>query len=350
MGIFVSDYKGPVIAPGCLNPSLRFRVPTQAGERSGRTWAVASASGGAGRSTLAALLGAQLVQSGFTTCVVDADWTSPMLAPMFGLPAGTTSSLWQADQPLQAERSPAHQDLSLLAGAAPSASSPSSAECGRLLERLHSLPHKQIVLDLPSGCHETALDLWLGCDFPLLVVIPERLPLEATARLLARVFARRALPTLSAHLGARQAAALLDTAWTECLGRTGTWMRTVARLSGFPAEELAAAVSSKPIQLVLNRLRRAEDVDVGHALVTAAGHGLGIDLRFRAALPHQEGGWIGARRLSPTLAASANGNSTLLREAVDEFLERMSSDTEVPQPGSWRWNLQGGSMSQAAEP
>jgi hypothetical protein len=28
----------------------------------------------------------------------------------------------------------------------------------------------------------------------------------------------------------------------------------------------------------------------------------------------------------------------------------MSSDTEVPQPGSWRWKLQGDSMPRTAEP
>ncbi len=346
----MSDFRGPVIAPGGLNPSLRFRVPTENGERSGRSWAMASASGGAGRSTLAVMLGSRLVNSGFTTCIVDADWTSPMMAPMLGLPAASTSSIWQADKPLQAERSPAHQDLSLVVGASPSTSSPSALQCDRLLERLQALPHKQFVLDLPAGCHDDGLDLWLRSDFPMLLVVPERLPLEATARLLARVFARRAFPVLSEHVGADEARELLDTAWSECVGRTGTWMRTVARLAGLHPEQFAENVSGKPIHLVLNRLRRTEDIDIGHALVTAAGHGLGIDLRFRAALPYQDEGWIGARRLSVSLDPAAGSSSALLKEEVDELLERMSSDTEVPQPGSWRWNLQGDSVSRSVEP
>jgi len=333
-----------------LNPSLRFRVPTENGERSGRSWAIASASGGAGRSTLAAMLGSRLVNSGFTTCIVDADWTSPMMGPMLGLPAGSTSSIWQTDEPLRAERSPAHQDLSLVVGASPATGSPSAQQCGQLLSRLQALPQKQLILDLPAGCHDAALDLWLGSDFPMLVVVPERLPLEATARLLARVFARQAFPILSEHLGESGAQELLDTAWTECVGRTGTWMRTVARLAGLQPELFIKSVASKPIHLVLNRLRRAEDIDVGHALVTASGHGLGIDLRFRAALPYQDEGWIGARRLSASLDPVAGSSSALLKEEVDELLERMSSETEVPQPGSWRWNLQGDSMSRSAEP
>lgn len=346
----MSDFRDPIIGPGSLNPSLRFRVPTADGVRSGRSWAIASANGGTGRSTLAAMLGSRLVHSGFTTCIVDADWTSPMMSSMVGLPAGSTSSIWRTDEPLQVERSPAHQDLSLLVGASPSTSSPSMLQCSQLHERLSALPHKQLVLDLPAGCHDAALDLWLGADFPLLLAVPERLPLEATARLLARVFARQALPMLSKHLGTDEARALLDTAWNECAGRTGTWMRTVARLAGLDPDELSAQVGSKPIHLVLNRLRRADDIDVGHALVTAAGHGLGIDLRFRAALPYQDEGWIGARRLSASLHSVSDSNANPLKEEVDELLERMSSDTEVPQPGSWRWNLQGDSMPRTAEP
>jgi len=330
-----------------LNPSLRFRVPRPDGsERSGRTWALASGSGGVGRSTLTAVIGSRLVHSGFSTCVVDADWSGPMLASMLELPATGDSSLWRTDRPLHPERAPAHQDLAVLAGAPPTSANPSSGDCATLHERLGDLPYKQLVMDLPSGSHDAALDLWLGSDFPLLVAIPERLPLEATARLLARVFARRALPWLADRFGAEDAQLLLNEAWQDCAGRTGTWMRTVALLAQVPLEELAAHVGQRPLHLILNRVRRADDVDVGHALVTAAGHGLGIDLRFRAVVPYQDEGWIRARRLSTRLPGMT---TALLEDEVDELLERMSSDTEVPQPGSWRWNLQSASAPRAAE-
>jgi MinD-like ATPase involved in chromosome partitioning or flagellar assembly len=270
-----------------------------------------------------------------------------MLGSMLELPSTTDSHLWQTDCPLTPEGSPTHQDLSVLAGSPPGSANPSVEDCAMLHERLRELPHKQVVLDLPSGSHDAALDLWLGSDFPLLVAIPERLPLEATAKLLARVFARRAAPWLAEKFGPSDANLLLAEAWDSCAGRTGTWMRTVARLTELPVEDLAAHVGHHPIHLVLNRVRRADDVDVGHALVTAAGHGLGIDLRFRAVIPYQDEGWIRARRLSTRLPGMT---TALLEDEVDEFLERMSSDTEVPQPGSWRWNLQGTPVSRAAEP
>ncbi len=272
------------------------------------------------------------------------------MTPLLGLPGGEGSNFWCEDLPLQWEQAPHHQDLSILRGAPPAMASPSREQCLRLLERLYELPHKQLVLDLPAGVHDSALELWLKTDFPVLLAIPERLPLEATARLLARVFALQATPWLQQRLGLEQSRAVLNQAWRECLGRTGTWMRTVARLAQLEADELAAHVGSKPIHLVLNRLRCAEDVDIGHALVTAAGHGLGLDLRFRAALPFHEEGWIGARR--PTGAGNwlSGGNSCLFTEEIDEFLERMSNEAEVPQPGSWRWQLRNEPLSRTAEP
>ena len=105
----------------------------------------------------------------------------------------------------------------------------------------------------------------------------------SSARLLARVFARKAEPWLARRVGASKARSLLSEAWDRCAGRTGTWMRSVAQLAEVDPAELAACAGRSPVYLVLNRARRGDDVDVGHALVTAAGHGLGIDLRFRAA-------------------------------------------------------------------
>jgi len=299
-----------------------------------------------GRSLLTAVIGSRLVHNGFTCCVVDADWTGPMLSSMLELPATADSALWQVGHQLRAEQSPAHQDLSVLAGSSPIAGTPSGDACSSLHGRLAALPHKQIVMDLPSGAQDDALDLWLASDFPLLIAVPERLPLEATARLLARVFARRITPWLARRYGLSDAQLLLAEAWDSCAGRTGTWMRTVARLADLPTDDLAAQVGQQPIHLMLNRVRRADDVDVGHALVTAAGHGLGLDLRFRAVVPYQDEGWIRARRLSVRLPGMT---TALLEEEIDEFLERMSSNTEVPQPGSWRWNLQGATASRAAD-
>jgi len=283
---------------------------------------------------VAACLGSRLVHRGHRVCLVDADWTGPSLASMLDVPATNARSPW-AESELMPERSPAHAELRVVPGSPPVMGDPSRKAAKGLLHRLAELSDDRVVIDLPAGTNDAALDLWLAADHPILVAVPERLPLEATARLLARVFARAVTPWLARQVGAEGAKELLAEAWEECAGRTGTWMRTIARLADVEPEELARRAGKKRLYLVLNRVRRGDDIDVGHALVTAAGHGLGLDLRFRAVLPHEDQGWIRARRTG----GATPGQRDLLGDEVDDLLDRMEEDVDVPAPGDWRWSL-----------
>jgi len=249
---------------------------------------------------------------------------------------GGTANPWSSEV-LEPRRSAAHSHLRVVGGGPPVSSDPSRRAGRRLREQIDGLAANQVVMDLPSGTSDVAMDLWLSADFPVLVTVPERLPLEATARLLARVFARKAEPWLARRVGASKARSLLSEAWDRCAGRTGTWMRSVAQLAEVDPAELAACAGRSPVYLVLNRARRGDDVDVGHALVTAAGHGLGIDLRFRAVLPEDDEGWIRARR---NQGGAPGQPGHLLAGEIDEFLDRMASGVDVAQPGDWRGSLQ----------
>jgi len=201
---------------------------------------------------------------------------------------------------------------------------------------VNGLSAEKVVIDLPAGSSDVAMDLWLASDVPVLVTVPERMPLEATARLLARVFARRAEPWLARRFGAARSREVMAQAWDECAGRPGTWLRSVARLAGIAPEELSNAGDSKSIHLVLNRARRGDDVDVGHALVTAAGHGLGIDLKFRGVLPEDDESWIRARR---NQGGAPGQSGDLLAAEVDDFLQRMALDQDIARPGDWQGSL-----------
>jgi len=298
-----------------------------------RLWSFASGSGGVGRSTLTTVLGSRLVARGGNACLVDGDWSSPLLTLLLDVPAQNQGNLWSGGSrhsPCKSQQS----GLQVLAGGGPTEQTPSEADVPRILRRLKELEQDDVVVDLPAGAHAASLDLWLASDLPLLVAVPERLPLEATARLLSSVFTRKTRPWLAERFGPEEADVILVEAWDHCAGRTGTWMRAVARRAGVSPDELADHIGHKPIHLLLNRVRRADDIDVGHALVTAAGHGLGLDLRFRAVLPFEDEGWIRARRLSVKLSGVT---TSLLNLEVDDFLDRIESDSEVPAPQAWGW-------------
>jgi MinD-like ATPase involved in chromosome partitioning or flagellar assembly len=301
----------------------------------GRVWAVASGSGGVGRSTFVAALGSRLLERGHSVCLVDADASGPSLAALLDVEGGAVETPWKGGA-LSVRRSSVHARLTVVSGGPPTGSDPSRSAGKRLQKSIEGLEADSVVVDLPAGTSEVAMDLWLAADNPVLVTVPERMPLEATARLLARVFARRVEPWLARRFGASVARDCLAEGWDRCAGRPGTWMRSVAQVAGVDADELAQCGSNKPIHLVLNRARRGDDVDVGHALVTAAGHGLGIDLKFRAVLPEDDESWIRARR---NQGGAPGQPGDLLSDEVDDFLRRMELGQDVAQPGDWKASL-----------
>lgn len=336
--------RAPVISPRDRSPVPRLRGIRGGGgaTRGPRTWALASGSGGVGRSSLAVTLGARLVRRGRSTCLVDGDWAAPTLGALLGVTA--PRSAWDGGERLEPVSTSVHDELQLVPGAPPTAGDPDRRDAARLAEHIGALAHDDVILDLPAGAQDAALDLWLEATWPILVAVPERLPLEATARMLGRVFARLARPWLARRIGDERAGEVLSEAWVQSGGRTGTWMRTTARLAEVDADELGAHVAARPLYLVLNRVRRGDDVDVGHALVTAAGHGLGLDLRYRAALPWDEDAWIGARRRNVSLAVQAGD---LLGVEVDEAVQRMEDGVDLPTRAGWRSDLR--ALAQLAE-
>jgi MinD-like ATPase involved in chromosome partitioning or flagellar assembly len=319
----------PVIRPGDRQPLSALRAPSGGG---GRVWAMASGSGGVGRTTLAGVLASRMVRQGHRVCAVDGDWTAPGLAGLLGVHA-TGPGAWEGGA---TARSREHGELQVLGAGAPLEGDPGRPAGRSLRAHLASLQAERVVLDLPAGGSAVALDLWLAADVPLLVTAPERLPVEATGRLLARVFARRVTPWLARRLGSDRAREALRTAWTACEGRPAGWLRAVAREAAVNAGDLAARAGKTPIYLVLNRARRGDDVDVGHALVRAGRDGLGLDLRFRAVLPFEDDGWIQARRPGAATAGAAD----LLGMEVDDLLRRMARDEDVAAAGDWKWSLQ----------
>ncbi len=307
-----------------------------------RTWAVMSAAGGIGRTTLTAVLGGRLLHRGRGVCLVDADWSGPVLQSLLG-GGGAPLHAWAGALDPQPTRE--HDDLLLVSGPSPLLGEPDRAQRRSLGAAIDSLPADDVLLDLPAGGSDAAVELWLDTDRPILVAVPERRPLDATSRLLARVAMRMVLPLLARSVGAGRGRDLLTGAWLSCDGRAGRWLPTLAKLSGVPHDALLAQAGSTPLYLVLNRVRRGDDVDVGHDLVAAARDGLGLDLHFRGVVPHEEDAWIRARRSTPALP----GHSTdLLGLEVDDFLERMEADVDVPPPGNWRWSLQEAAKAMAA--
>ena len=205
----VTRLRAPVIAPGDRVPVPRLRGLRGGAALAGpRIWALASGSGGVGRSTLAVTLGSRLVRRGRSACLVDADWSGPSLGTLLDVPE--LGAAWSELDELRPRPTALHDDLHVVPGASPTAGDPTRADAARLALGVTRLAQDEVLIDLPAGTQDAALDLWLSVDRPVLVAVPERLPLEATARFLGRVFARLARQPRREQLGLSEDAAIVE--------------------------------------------------------------------------------------------------------------------------------------------
>lgn len=101
-------------------------------------------------------------------------------------------------------------------------------------------------------------------------------------------------------------------------------------------DNAAGEAELSPLHLVLNRVRRGDDVEVGHAIARAA-RDVGVPLSFVGVLPWDDAAWIRARRAAtaPPLAEDAP-----FGYEIDEMLDRVEQQQEVPAPGPWREELE----------
>jgi MinD-like ATPase involved in chromosome partitioning or flagellar assembly len=283
---------------------------------------VASAGGGWGRTTLALTLGARLVRRGHRVRLVD---SAQGTGSLFALP--TIGAQVSVRARKGGHWSLGHDDLRLdgdLLG-------PRPGELRELRHRAEDAGEDRLLLDLPAGPN-AALDLLQRADRPILLATPSRDAVDATVRLLSASVLRRAARWLRPRLGAEAAAIAVAEAQDEARGRAASLLRAVARGAGVALPELEAALQTEPWTLVLNQVRRADDIDVG-ALLADGAAALGVDLRFQGVIPWEDEAWIRARKPAPVALGESPGPWA---GAVDDLLDRIDEDTVLPRPGGWR--------------
>jgi hypothetical protein len=231
---------------------------------------------------------------------------------------------WRGGEPATSKL---HGDLALWA-AGPPGVTPSAADGGRFATALRDVGQDDVVVDLPGGLHDAAMAVWLRADVRVLVATPERGTLDAALRFALGAVLAAQRGRLRRRLGARVDAAVAE-AFRLSEGRPGAALRKLARTAGLDSDTLVLPGAS-PV-LVLNRVRRGDDIDAGHDLAAAAA-GLGAGLRLGGAFVWHEDGWIRARR-GP---AMPQDHDVLCGEA-DEFIARVDRGAPLPRrDGSWK--------------
>jgi flagellar biosynthesis protein FlhG len=267
-----------------------------------QVWSIGGGKGGIGKSLLAASIGWQLARMGKRVVLVDADLGGANLHTCLGLPASgrTLADFIQRRVPsiedVMADVGP--PGLSLISGAADllCAANIKHAQKVRVMNHVRSLDVDIVLIDLGAGTTFNILDFFLMSEVALLAVVPEPTSIENGYRFIKSALYRR-LHTMAADETVR---GLVDRALDP---RNEEGIRTpldlLARIEAFDAG--AAALLRREVaafqpRFVVNDVRDASDIGIGHQLVAACARHLGLRASYAGFVHHDDAVWQAVRR------------------------------------------------------
>jgi flagellar biosynthesis protein FlhG len=271
-----------------------------------RLVAFASGKGGVGKSFLAANLGIFLAQIGKRVVLLDANLGSANLHSIVGLDRSHRTLADFLDrrvgrlEDVMVETPIAN--LGLIAGDRdpPAAANPKPAQKIRLLQQARELPADYVLVDLAPGTGYNVLDLFLGADVGVVVVVPEPGSVESAYRFVKCAFMRRlrSLP---------QSERLLPLARGEGgipspldLGELAT------AVDPHLGKALAAERTAFRPRLIVNQTRTREDTELGPAMRSAGRRRLGLTWDLLGAIEFDEAVRVALRRCRPVLMEYAD--------------------------------------------
>ncbi len=265
-------------------------------------WSVGGGKGGIGKSLLTASVGWQLVRMGRRVVLVDADLGGANLHTCLGLPpAGRTLGDFIQRRVAAMEDvivEAGAPGLGLISGAADllSAANIKHVQKVRVMSHVRALDVDVVLIDLGAGTSFNILDFFLLSDVSILAVVPEPTSIENGYRFIKSALYRR-LRTLARTVPVRE---LVDTALDP---KNSAGIRTpldlLARVEAIDREaaaELRRAVASFQPRFVVNEVRDATDVAIGHQLVAACERHLGLRASYAGFVHHDDAVWQAVRR------------------------------------------------------
>jgi flagellar biosynthesis protein FlhG len=282
--------------------ALSVPVAPRAAHARRQIWSVGGGKGGIGKSLLTASLGFQLARMGKRVVLVDADLGGANLHTCLGLP-GPDRTLADFIQ----RRSERIEDvlvetgfsgLRLISGASDflAAANIKHVQKVRVLNRIRALDVDVVLLDLGAGTSFNIIDFFLISDVSILTVVPEPTSIENGYRFIKSALYRR-LRAAAPHEGVRQIVeAALDPKNPLAIRTPLDLVALVEKEDKDAVPALAREMAAFRPRFVLNQVRDASDVPIGHQLVAACARHLGVKAAYAGFVHYDDAVWQSVRR------------------------------------------------------
>ncbi len=248
-------------------------------------WAVGGGKGGTGKTLIASNMAICLAKRGHRVLLVDADVGGANLHTCLGIerPRYTLGSFFQGN----------HGDLSdfmeetgvanllLVSGTLDyPVRGPKVRDMNRLRNALKRAQVDYVILDIGSGSAQTTLELFLMASLGVYVIVPEPTSIENTYR-----FLKEALYwTLVKSTRKRSVKNALNRAFhverVEDFRPVPEMLKQLGRTEPLVSRILRSNLESFQVRLVLNQVRRYEDVEVGFSVRSAVHKYFGLRVDY----------------------------------------------------------------------
>lgn len=253
--------------------------------RKPRVWAVGGGKGGVGKSAITTSIAISLARRGERCILVDADLGGANLHTFVGMinPERTLSDLFRKEvSSLQDILLPTKfENLWLISGAKAliDMANPAHMQKMKVIRQIFSLNADHVFIDLGAGSAFNVLDFFLAAQEGLMVIMPTPTSVENAYHFLKAVYyrkLRRIVKTLKAE-------ALVDEILAEKVERgirsPRDLVRDIQSVDPDTGITIAKNMSFFSPHLIVNQVRRGEDLDLGNKIALACRDFFAIDMK-----------------------------------------------------------------------
>ncbi|MGD8368347.1 MAG: AAA family ATPase [Desulfobacterales bacterium] len=288
-------------------------------------WAVGGGKGGVGKSFVISNVAQHLARSGRRIVLVDADLGGANLHSFFGVerPETTLSDFFEKSAPLESLIiETGIPNLGLLVGALDSLGTdhiPFSQKM-KLFRHIRKLDADFILIDIGAGTHFHAVDSFLLADTLIAVVVPEIIAIENLYYFFKNVYYRKLVRTMAENGQKTLIAEVWKNRQKLGIGSVRQLAEHLQSRSQEAGKIVASAIRELRFNIVVNKIRRRQDIKVGYAVKSICSKYFGLMAAYSGYIEYDElVSWcINKRR--PYLQSHSGSRCSGQLEAVAENL------------------------------
>jgi flagellar biosynthesis protein FlhG len=212
----------------------------------------------------------------------------------------------------------------------------SAEDRDHFMEELRKVEADYVLLDIPSGLHPLALDLFSRADISIAVSAATPDAVEATYRLIAASY----LSVLRRHPGMGAISKEVLDELVLSAGRlpgTSAVIEALRNASSPMVEEARRLSTAFHPQLVINQIRVKSDQGLGDAMVAACSRWLGIAPRLLGTVEWDDNVWLSLRRGTPILidfpqSRACRGLERVVRRLLSYNADEIAEPSPIAKP------------------